>query len=261
MRTLGIDLATNNGSTGVCEIDWVTGASSIEVGRFADQDLVARMAAIRAEGGWVAIDAPFGFPAAFTAAVTAWDHEGAIVTPNDRDLIRRITDITVAERQQEAKTATGANWFCWPLSAVVERITPTTVRCAGLLSQLSGGPVDRIGQTSRVIEVYPIAALRLWGIDTKRYKQDPDDSRHALGQLFARTGVGTPDGLGNVKPKALDDVVDAFACALMARTAADTDGRTGPTGFTADQLDIIGREGWIHLPPPGHRLEHLARPQ
>lgn len=259
VRTLGIDLATTNGSTGLCEVDWATGASLIEVGRFPDRDLVARMQAVREDGGWVAIDAPFGFPTTFTAAVRDWDGHGQITTPDARDLIRRITDIRVAERQQEAKIAAGAKWFCWPLSAVVERITPTAIRCAGLLSSLEEGPVDRVGLQSQVIEVYPIASLRLWGADTNHYKQDPDDSRKALRVLCARTGLAMPDGLSDVRPKVLDDVVDAFACALMARTAAMTNGRTGPDGFTTQELDVIDREGWIHLPPAGHRLAELAQ--
>lgn len=258
MRTLGIDLATNNGSTGLCEIDWSSGASSVEVGQFADRDLVARIDAVRAQGGWVAIDAPFGFPAAFTQAVTLWDRDGVIATPDDRELIRRITDLTVKDRQEEAKAGAGAKWFCWPLSSVVERITPTTIRCAGLLSQLSEAPVDRVGLASRVIEVYPIASLRLWGIDTKRYKQEADDGREALAALCRRTGIATPAGLDQVPPRALDDAVDALACALMARTVATTNGQTGPSGFTTQEVEVIRREGWIHLPPVGHRLEDLA---
>lgn len=259
VRTLGVDLATTNGSTGLCEIDWADGSTEVEVGRLTDEVLRRRMAAVLASGGWVAIDAPFGFPAAFTTAVRGWDEEGSIQLPDDRALIRRLTDIEVAERQGRASQEQGARWFCWPLSSVVERITPTTVRCAGLLSGLADGPVDRIGLGSRVVEVYPIASLRLWGVATKRYKQDPADALSALDDLCSRAGLAVPDGVESVRRRSLDDAVDALACAFMARTVACADGATGPTAVTAEARATISREGWIHLPPVGHRLEDLAR--
>lgn len=91
VRTLGIDLVTTNGSTGISEIVWSTGLSTIEVPRprVANAYLLDRIRRVnetssdgdvddRAGVGWTAIDAPFGFPAAFTRGIHDWETRGVV---------------------------------------------------------------------------------------------------------------------------------------------------------------------------------------
>lgn len=260
MQTLGIDLATTNGATGVCFIDWDTGQSQVTVGAPSNDVLRERMTSVREAGGWTAIDAPFGFPAAFSDAVAEWELSGRVGGWSDNDLIRRVTDAQVAQRQQQLKTALPGIWSTWPLSSVVERITPTTVRCAQLLTRVSEGPVDRIGLTSRVVETYPIAALRLWRVSTGGYKTDPTVCRSVMARLCDATGLAPPEGFGGLGAKRLNDAVDAFACALVARAAAMSDGATGPDGLDEVAMTKVRREGWIHLPPQSLGLDELRAP-
>src|SRR5438128_1051200 len=103
MRTLGIDLATTDGSTGICEIDWHDRTSTVEVGQFADEVIVGRIRDVRQRGGWISIDAPFGFPAAFTRSVQDWWTVGKVRLEADHEIQRRVSDGYVAVRQAAIK--------------------------------------------------------------------------------------------------------------------------------------------------------------
>src|SRR5205809_576762 len=58
---------------------------------------------------------------------------------------------------------------------LVEAARSADKRAAGLLSVLAkpGEPMDRSGR-GRVVEVYPAAALRRWGYQSRRYKGRPN---------------------------------------------------------------------------------------
>jgi Protein of unknown function (DUF429) len=271
MRTLGIDLATRNGATGVCEIDWNGHArvGSVMVGSPDDDELVDRVRRVVNAGGWVAIDAPFGFPRAFTEAVTAWSADRPVARANlpapgwlsaaaPWDPInRRLTDGYVHVRLSEAH-APGDASVPWPLSSVVERITPTVIRCAELLSRTTS-TVDRVGFGSRIVEAYPVAALRLWGFATAGYKGKYGGP--ARQQLLRRLKQHAPWLDLNGFEESLvasDDSLDALICALVARLAAHPDRISGP-GATEVAMDVetIRAEGWIHLPPASYPVGAL----
>ncbi|MEO6713138.1 MAG: DUF429 domain-containing protein [Mycobacteriales bacterium] len=59
----------------------------------------------------------------------------------------------------------------WPLSVAADRIGLAAMRAAGLLADLAdaGRAVDRAG-TGVVVEVYPAASLKVWGLPHKGYK-------------------------------------------------------------------------------------------
>lgn len=273
MRTLGIDLATRNGTTGICEINWAGDArvESAAFGSPSDDDLARRIHKVIESGGWVAIDAPFGFPQAFTDAVATWGTGTPIAriaeprpewigprAPWD-PINRRLTDGYVHVRLKAAR-AHGDASVPWPLSAVVERITPTVIRCAELLSQTTT-MVDRVGFESRVVEAYPVAALRLWGLAASGYKGAngvPGRQRllAALQEQMSRMSLGDHEAVLIES----DDALDALVCALVARLAAHPDRPSGPeaTGI-AFNPETIGAEGWIHLPPHGHALDSLLQ--
>lgn len=63
-----------------------------------------------------------------------------------------------------------------------DRVGRTAVRAAGLLSGLAerGRPIDRAGDGS-VVEVYPAASLKIWGLTHHWYKnRDGQPVREAL---------------------------------------------------------------------------------
>jgi Protein of unknown function (DUF429) len=263
VRTLGIDLATRNGATGVCEIDWAARARvvSVMVGSPDDDELLNRIRSVVKTGGWVAIDAPFGFPRAFTEAVAAWSADRPISGAHREPpgwlsaeapwdpINRRLTDGYVHLRLREAHVP-GDTSVPWPLSAVVERITPTVIRCAEILSRTTT-TVDRIGFGSRIVEAYPVAALRLWGFATSGYKgKHAGPARQQLLDTLAQHSPWLElDGFDE-SLVASDDSLDGLICALVARLAAHPDRISGPgaTEYAMD-LETIRTEGWIHLPP------------
>jgi predicted RNase H-like nuclease len=82
-----------------------------------------------------------------------------------------------------------------------------------------------------------------------------------LGELCKAVRIESPVLIGRLPSGCEDDAVDAFVCALVARVVALADGSTGPEvvgDYDAAQLDTVRTEGWIHLPPAGHRLQALA---
>lgn len=306
MRTLGIDLATEHGSTGVCEIEWRRGQTPLitnltkgsgVTGMLDCPYLADRMMKVLDKGGWVGIDAPFGFPNAFTTAVRAWTSKRGrveiqadsppsglppLVSERWDPINRRVTDAHVSKRLHDLKNrpACAGSWSTWPLSSVVERITPTTVRCAELISLTGRVPPDRIGFNARIIETYPIAALRIWlcrhpaawrsltswddGTTTRPgYKKDDRSGSAARADLAAslksQLGLRFARGVSVAELKDHHDLIDALVCAMVARLAASGD---RPTAIPTELLQhepVIEREGWIHLPPANARLDNLRQ--
>ena len=240
LRTLGIDLSADPAKTGACEIDWSAG-TVVFVGLAATDDVLVAAAV---PSDMTAIDVPLGWPDAFVDAVVA-HHKGkawppsSVVPPLDRVPLRyRLTDRVVI--------AGGGR----PLSVSSDLIGVAAMRGARLQHRLlaAGVPVDRSGLTGRVVEAYPAAALRAWGLASSGYKGRANAAacRSLAGELSARCGQ-----LGRAATAALegcdDNGLDAFVCALVARAvlAGQT---TRPAG---EEVDVARREGWIHVPTAG----------
>lgn len=122
------------------------------------------------------------------------------------------------------------------------------MRAAGLLAALAdaGRPVDRTGG-GLLVEVYPAAALRLWGLASRSYKGV--SNRPALKLLVDELQGALPSLAWEEHDRACresDDAFDAVVCALLARAAS--------LGLTAGPpVHLTKRaasEGWIHLPHP-----------
>jgi hypothetical protein len=145
MLTVGVDLAAEPAGTAVATIEWSPGSATVRevVVGAGDEMLLDRI------GG------------AHKAASTV--HSGG------RRLAYRVTDDVVRE-------ATGR----LPLSVAADRIGHTAMRVAALLSALAatGHPVDR-ARTGVVVEVYPAASLRIWGLPGNRYKGTANPARLA----------------------------------------------------------------------------------
>jgi hypothetical protein len=76
--TVGIDLSTRPHCTGVCVLEWSEGRARVDVlnqcGYDDDSALLTTMR--RGDVEKVAIDAPFGWPAAFTEAIATFAQTG-----------------------------------------------------------------------------------------------------------------------------------------------------------------------------------------
>ncbi len=240
MRTLGIDLATVPSRTAVCTVSWDgTGA----VADFSTEPATdkALIAACRTADK-VGIDCPFGWPDSFVAALVA--HRDAQTWPGrglpDGAAFRRY--LSYRETDRFVQVTTGV----WPLSVSANFIGLTATRCAGLLDALA--PVDRAG-TGQVAEVYPAAALRVWGLWQQGYKKQDLKGRKTLGEMLDGLCAKTPTLRfapgAKQRCRASHDAFDALICALVARAAA-----CGLT--TAPQNEEQRRraltEGWIQLP-------------
>ncbi|MGH2941461.1 MAG: DUF429 domain-containing protein [Solirubrobacteraceae bacterium] len=272
MRTLGIDLAAQDKKTAMCAIEWIAQRALVELPIAGVDGQTLLDAMHRAD--WIGIDAPFGWPDAMVEAIHDYAHG------------RPWPDTAVPEKLRYRTT----DWFVhdviarerhisvWPLSVSSDRIAVCAWRCASLLSQYaatSGWTLDRIGVPlssgtdsppgsslpdglvagGGVVEVYPAAALALWGLPHKGYKatsaataKRARDKRIAImGELERATGawlILSDDVreacVGN------DDAFDAFVSSLVACAAA-TDCTLKPS---VEQRGAAQREGWIHLPSP-----------
>jgi hypothetical protein len=242
VRTLGIDLASQDERTAMAEIVWEGGRARVNPPATVVSDAYALDAIGRAD--WAGIDAPFGWPEAVVEALPAFADRGVWPPATTERLRFRLTDRFVRERA-------GA----WPLSVSSDRIAVPAWRCARLLAAQAPGRVDRLGGNG-VVEVYPGAALTLWGFDRRGYKRSGNlarqarqrDARTLLVDEVARRGAPWLDlTLAYDACVDSDDALDAVLAALVARAAA-LDLTCPPP---RDELEVVRREGWIQLPVSG----------
>jgi hypothetical protein len=121
------------------------------------------------------------------------------------------------------------------------------------------GPVDRSG-AGKVIEVYPAAALFVWGLPYRRYKGSRPDRREARRGLVEQLRLQAPWLIAareadRERLKENDHELDALIAALVARAKA--------SGLCDEDYDVTScnarSEGWIALPLP-NALTRLASP-
>jgi predicted RNase H-like nuclease len=251
MRSLGIDLAAEPPNTAACEITWT--AQRAHARLYADHLDDGRLLTLIETADKVGIDCPFGWPLPFVNAVAihanaaAWPGRGQLGSRHRQSLRYRLTDKVV--HQQVG---------IWPLSVSTDRIGVTAMRCAALLDALAaaGHPVDRAGG-GRVVEVYPAAALKHWGLPHQGYKKQ--EGAIVRAQALDRLGAMIPtlilDGVTLDRCRQSDDAFDALVCALVARAAGL--GLTTPPA-PGEQAKRAQVEGWIHLPISD--LPDLQRP-
>ncbi len=249
MRTLGIDLAAQAKRTAMCAIRWEGDRATVEPPAVGvdDEELLAAMR----EADRIGIDAPFGWPDAMIQAVT--DHaEGRPwpETASSANLRYRATDWFVQAATRGVGRAT------WPLSVSSDRIAVCAWRCARLLTRLSadlGG--NRAAARERAVEVYPAAALAMWGLPSGGYKAASGPAAAAATDVRRTIVDGLVDAAGPwlTVPSgtrdacvAGDDALDAMISGLVARAAATGLSLAPP----AADADVVRREGWIHLPRP-----------
>jgi predicted nuclease with RNAse H fold len=234
--TVGVDLAAEPPTTATATIRWTDSGAVVEsvaVGR-TDDDIVAVMTGAAKVG----LDCPVGWPEPFVEFLLAMrrgDRLPATDLAGRRLLAYRETDRAVT-------TLTGLR----PLSVAADRIGHAAMRAVGILAGLAaaGIDVDRAG-AGVVIESYPAAALRQWGLPHTGYKRAPN--RALLDRLVTELGHRLPAldlGEYDAVCRADDNAFDAVVCALVARAAAT--GRIAQP--TPAQAALAVTEGWIAVP-------------
>jgi predicted nuclease with RNAse H fold len=241
VRTLGIDLAAQPANTSACAIDWGPGAPVVDELRAGLDDATLLDAIDRADK--VGIDAPFGWPDEFVAAVDAHrNRAGWPGSGEDQDVYRFHLSFRATDRRLIEQGARR------PLSVSTDLIGVVAMRCAYLLDRLAarGETVDRAG-SGKVIEAYPAPALRSWGLSGMGYKSRVGVAR--IPELLS----GLEEALGGIRmtPEQRQaagsdhNCFDALVASLVARAAAL--GLTQPPE-SDEERDRAVREGWIHIP-------------
>jgi hypothetical protein len=247
MLTVGVDLAAEPVNTAVARLAWAGGGAEIQhlVVGADDAVLVEEIA----PAGKAGIDCPLGWPRRFVEFVALHQAE-AFVAPVDvagRDWRRLL-----ANRETDLVTRDLVGLV--PLSVATDRIGLAAMRCAGLLARLAaeGRPVDRSG-AGVLVEVYPAAALKHWGLPFRGYKGAVNAAvRDGLVDRLAAAAPWLRFGAFEPACRRSDHALDAVVAALNARAAA-LDRATRPT---TEQAPAARTEGWIALPVG--ELEDLA---
>lgn len=232
---LGIDLAAQPGNTAVCAIYDRGGKLVAQSLRRPDENWTDKeLLRVMGRARWIGIDAPFGWPIEFAAAV-AGSADGGFWEPSARhpkrpnydysQLRLRSTDRFVARltRPDDIRT-------CHPLSVSSDSIGVVAFRAASLLSAFrgTGWTFDRTGATNqahRVIEVYPAATLALLKIRQKgavsyKKKSSLELRGQYLHALCDQKGHEISLGSNEDALLATDHDFDAFVSAFTALLAA-----------------------------------------
>ncbi|MBB4694923.1 DUF429 domain-containing protein [Paractinoplanes abujensis] len=232
MLTLGVDLASADERTAVALLDWSGGGAAVRDLRLgvSDDDLLKAVHGVDKAG----LDCPLGWPDAFVDFVVAQRQGRLGPVAADaawrRGLAYRLTD-------QVVRAETGVN----PLSVSADRIAYVAFRCANLLAHL--GVEDRSGDGA-LVEVYPAATLRRWGLTHRGYKVQGHST--LLDELLTAAPWLDLGPYGDLC-RTSHDAFDAVIAGLAARAAAlGRYLRPSPA-----QQEAARREGWIALPTGG----------
>jgi predicted nuclease with RNAse H fold len=239
-RVVGVDLAADPRHTGVAilivEANEVTVA--IDGRRGSDEMLVEFVH----DADVVGIDAPLGWPEPFATALAL--HQRGEPWPEADDPIQQRRLLSKRRTDRLVKETTGID----PLPVAADRIGAVAMRCARLQTLWAegwGGLEDRSGR-GRLVETYPAAALKQWGLAHRRYKgHERVTERAALVESLVQAAPWLDLGAAVTLCRESDHTLDAVVSALIALAArlGFTHSPTTPADF-----DLAVREGWIHLP-------------
>lgn len=234
-RTVGVDLAADPSNTAAAVLEWRAGTVTlVELAHPCTDDDVLRLA----PDALVGVDCALGWPDPFVEFVAEVQTGLAHPVRGDaaawrRSLAYRITDEAVRE-------VTGRR----PLSVSTDRLGLVAMRLASLVAALRGAGIEvRKDARPPLFEVYPGAALRLWGFATRGYRVSAEVRAHIVDDLEHRLpGLGL--GAHRELCIEVDHALDAVVAALVARAAGL--GRFHPVPDEVRRT--VEREGWIVLP-------------
>jgi hypothetical protein len=236
MKTLGIDLASQHTGTATCRILWEGKVARIEEVEEGVGD--ERLKELLADPGygWIGIDVPLGWPDRFVQALQFHRNGQAWPQVAARELTHRATDRWLIH-----------NLRIYPLGVSTDRIAYPAMRAAALTTGMA-----RDG-SARLVDVYPAAALNIWGLQSQQYKRLA--GRSALSDIIGTLRERAPWLVAEARSwrafQASDHAFDALVAALIARAHAR--GLCHP--IPDEDRDAASREGWISVPKCG--LEEL----
>lgn len=234
--TVGIDLAAEAKRTAIASVSWQDGAAAVDtllVG--CGDDIVLHW--MHHPDGAVGIDCPFGWPANFVDLVgrhTARTFEAPDELGHGwrRAYVLRATDRWIHD-----------NIGLVPLSVAADRIGHTAIRLAALMAQLGDHIRSPLDGSGALAEVYPAAALKVWGLPHRGYKRGVNAAgRNELVDLLQAAAPWLNLGRHEQALRASDDALDSVICALVVRAVQKRS--TQPPEDSA--LAMV--EGWIHVP-------------
>jgi predicted nuclease with RNAse H fold len=234
MITLGIDLSSQPKNTAACRINWAKdGSAQVEAPSLECGD--AKLDELIGDSEVIGIDAPFGWPLAFRAAVAGWTDDAW----SDRFAFQESLRLRTTDRVARDKlNSYGIKQT--PLSVSTDRIAMPAMRAMALLKR--HGVTDKSGD-GRFFEVYPAGTLACWKLPCRGYKNGlgAEDQR---GIILAGIQRSFPRMYIPEVYISNNHALDALIAAISAKMAKD--------GDTAEpnqsELESARAEGWIHLP-------------
>jgi predicted nuclease with RNAse H fold len=233
----GVDLSAEPKRTAVAVLRASARIELIDLQLGADNDQVI---ALTRDAEKIGVDCAFGWPTDFVEFVSS-QHAG---NPIDRsrgdvgiDWRRRLA---YRDTDREVLRVTGKQ----PLSVATDKLGLVAMRCAVLLEDWAraGRSVTRDG-SGALVEVYPGAALKVWGMATPRYKVDAAPLTHLVDELLRQLPLDLGSHEAHVRTS--HDSFDAVIAALVSLASARGQCVPIPAEFAA-----AGRvEGWIAIPP------------
>ncbi|HEY0793932.1 MAG TPA: DUF429 domain-containing protein [Chthoniobacterales bacterium] len=158
----GIDISSQPKKTAACALTWEADRAVAAMPCLGCED--HKLTALIADSDAVGIDAPFGWPLDFTAAMAAWTFNA-----RDNDLRKRL-----CFRETDRHMQATVGW--WPLSVSADRIALPAMRTAALLLALISALTAR-------------AAMQGW---TLRPKIHQAAAAQREGWIHLPTGFPTP---------------------------------------------------------------------
>ncbi len=235
--TAGVDLAAEPKGTALAVIDWQDSrAVLVELTCGVNDEVIVEASQ---DVSKIGIDCALGWPRDFVDFLVQHSQVRDVLDEVDGGMNWR-RKLSYRETDRHVREFTGR----WPLSVATDRLGVTALRAAGLLSRLgnAGVDIDRSG-SGTVVEVYPGASLRLWGLSTTGYKTSSESRAtlvRALMDMAPWMELGSHVNTMIESADALDAVVAAFA----ARSAA-----LGLSTEASDEHRAQAQiEGWIALP-------------
>lgn len=237
MLIAGLDLAAEPKGTAIATLEWSEGQAQLidlQVG-VADESIIELALSVEKLG----IDCALGWPVEFVDFINAYS-AGTIPSEGFDGGIDWRRKLAYRETDREVRRVTGR----WPLSVSTDRLGMTAMRCAGILSKLqsAGVEIDKSGR-GKVVEIYPAASMRIWGLQIAGYRNSESLREQLVGELQAEAPWLDLKGFEGLMITSCDcfDAVIAALAALSQYLGCSSE----PPAEKLHQAQI---EGWVALP-------------